>query len=64
MAHLALLYCLQESHKGMTFRKNVFDVEYNVIFSETSFHPGRIQQDVIVNILRSSFVVPDIFVQV
>jgi len=48
----------------MTFRKNVFDMEYVVIFSETSFHPGRIQQDIIVNILWSSFVVPDVFAQV
>jgi hypothetical protein len=61
-----LLCCIAYKNliKGMTFRKNVFDMEYVVIFSETSFHPGRIQQDIIVNILRSSFVVPDVFAQV
>jgi len=64
MAHLALLHCLQESHKRHDFKKNVFDMEYVVIFSATSFHPGRIQQDIIVNIPRSSFVVPNVFVQV
>jgi hypothetical protein len=64
MAHLALLYCLQESHKRHDFqKKNVFDMEYVVIFSGTSFHPGRIQQDIIINILWSSFVVPNVFVQ-
>ena len=60
-----LLCCIacKNLTKGMTFRKNVFDVEYIAIFSETSLHPGRIQHD-IVNILRSSFVVPNVFVQV